>query len=93
MREGLVVTGALQVVGQLRIDRRWELCPQGVDPGGNTPQPLQVRVDVAPARFIGDEGQTFTQDGGEFVFHRVHNEVKLETRGGFAQASMRTLNL
>lgn len=70
-RERLVVAAALEVVRELRIDRRRKLALQLDDPLGNGAQLFQMRCGVAGIKFaIGDDGTPFAQGSRERLMGR-----------------------
>jgi hypothetical protein len=56
-------------VRQLRVDWARQCCLQFVDLSEMAPQPSHMRFCIAPALFIGNDGETFCKNlGGDFFF-------------------------
>ena len=70
--ERFVVAAALKIMRQLRIDWAWQRCLQFVDLFRNSVQPLHMRFCIAPAFFIGNDGETFSQSLSEIGSHIFH---------------------
>ena len=74
--EGFVVASAVEEVGQARRDGLGEGCYQRFNMLGNFAQTLHVLLRVAPALFVRNNFQPFSQCLGQFAFRFRHQFEK-----------------
>gem|GEM_PF-415855 len=74
-------------MAEFGIDLRREGLLEAFDFFGDVAETIGVAVGIAAAFLVGDDGETFTEGGGEGGQRFVHRE-KLETGRGLAQASV-----
>jgi hypothetical protein len=64
--EGFAVAAALEEVAEFGIDLRREGLCEALDLFGDVAEPVGVAGGIASTSFVGDDGETLTEGGGEF---------------------------